>query len=92
MLLLATFDVRHSYEMHVYFNDLRREVNSRTGLVRAEDTNLLGRFSGSWTLTAKSLLVRDDATRAIILVPETYTGWQPFDPKVSVPDLSRYYK
>lgn len=36
-----------------------------------------------------SILLRQDASRAVIL--NAIGGYEPFDPHVSVPDLSPYY-
>ena len=79
-----------------YIADFRKEVDARTGLVPYELTPLRFRrdeilFSRVWTYPLMSLALRADGTKAVILNPNGFRGYQPFDPRQRIPDLSRYY-
>jgi len=93
LLVLGLIDVEHSRRFADFLACFRSEVNARTGLVRLADTKLAGVGCGPygwvWTNPVMSILLRQDASGAIIL--NAVGGYQPFDPQVSVPDLSRYY-
>jgi len=95
LLILGFIDVKQSRRFDEFVACVRSEVNSRIGLVRPADTILrrAGCVPYGWgwgyTYPSLSILLRQDASRAIILSP--IGGYQPFDPHVSVPDLSPYY-
>ncbi len=93
LLILGLLDVRHSRGFADFLACFRNQVNANTGLVRLTDTKLAadgcGPYGWSWTNPSLSILLRRDASGAIIL--NAAGGYQPFDPHVSVPDLSRYY-
>ena len=45
----------------------------------------------SWTNPSLSLVLRQDESKAIVLNRRNFRGWQPFNPKVNIPDISKYY-
>jgi hypothetical protein len=79
-----------------YLEAFQREVNSKAGLISYEQSALPmlidnDRFNWGWTNSLMSVVLRDNARKAIILNPAGYKGYQPFDPLKNVPDLSAYY-
>ncbi len=96
MILLAAIDVYHSVQFQRFIENFATEVNSRTGVVALEATNILergGKYYGwRWTYPTTSLLLRADESKAIILNAKRYHGFQPFDPETALPDLRSYYK
>jgi hypothetical protein len=93
---LTVIDIYHSLEFRSFTGMLRNEVDSRRGLVALETTGILGRstskYGWSWSYPTMSLLLRKDASKAVILNSRDYRGWQPFDPQTSIPDLHLYYR
>jgi len=60
------------------------------GHAPATDPACENRYGWPWTNPSISLLLREDASRSIILNARDYFGWQPFDPYAATPDLSAY--
>lgn len=96
MVFLAAIDVYHSLQFRRFIGNFAAEVDSRTGVVALEATNILergGKYYGwPWTYPTTSLLLRADESKAVILNAKGYHGFQPFDPEVALPDLRSYYK
>jgi len=96
IILLAAIDVYHSVQFQRFIRNFATEVNSRTGVVALEATNILergGKYYGwRWTYPTTSLLLRADESKAVILNAKRYHGAQPFDPETALPDLRSYYK
>jgi hypothetical protein len=93
-LALSLSNLAHTLGFYHYLRVLHAEVTSRSGLVPIESTRLtqgnVSAFTWIWTSPTLSVLLRKESQQAIILNPAAYTGWQPFDPSKSVPDLTRY--
>lgn len=94
---LSLFDVQMSFDYARYLDAYQAEVNSKTGLIPYERSYIpyiVGndRFNWGWTQSLMSVILRQDSTKAVILNPVDYHGYQPFDPYEKVPDLSRYYR
>jgi hypothetical protein len=94
-LVMSVGDVINTRGLTHFVTTFRSEVDVRAGLVPLEDTKLSGsdhaRYAWTWTYPTLSLLLRHDPGRAVILNDQGYHGYQPFDPKVSVPSLQAYY-
>ena len=96
LTVLGIVDTRHSVRFDSFRRCFEREVNARSGFVWPEDTRLRtdpaceNRYGWPWTNPSISLLLREDASRSIILNARDYFGWQPFDPYAATPDLSAY--
>jgi hypothetical protein len=92
---LALIDIYQSFQFRSFIESIRNEVNSQSGLVALEATTITAspgsNYDWHWTYPSMSLLLRSDASRAILLNPVD-NGWQPFDPTVAVPDLRLYYR
>lgn len=89
---LLTADVFHTYRYSRFVKEFRGFVNSNTGFYAIDDTEIDARTYGwFWTYPSFSLLLRDDDSKAIILNRKDYKGWQPFEPRKSLPNLSKYY-
>ena len=92
---LALIDIYQSFQFRSFVESIRNEVNSQSGLVALEATTIPAspgsNYDWHWTYPSMSLLLRSDASRAILLNPVD-NGWQPFDPTVAVPDLRLYYR
>jgi hypothetical protein len=93
---LTVVDIYHSLEFRSFTGMLRNEVDSRRGLVALETTSILERstskYGWSWAYPSMSLVLRSDASKAVVLNSRDYRGWQPFDPHTSIPDLHLYYR
>jgi hypothetical protein len=100
VVLLATlslFDIVLSLDYARYVEAFRREVNGKTGLIPYEQSVLPAlidndRFNWEWTNPLMSVVLRDNAQKAIILNSAGYHAYQPFDPHKEIPDLSAYYR
>jgi hypothetical protein len=92
---LLISDVTRSVQFTYYLADFQKEVRSHTGLIPLEATNLPSHGDGivgwDWTHPTLSILLRDNARQAVILNSSQWHGYEPFDPKGSIPDLSNYY-
>jgi hypothetical protein len=96
LVMLSYFDIGMSLDYAQYLEAFQREVNSKAGLISYEQSALPmlidnDRFNWGWTNSLMSVVLRDNARKAIILNPAGYQGYQPFDPLKNVPDLSAYY-
>lgn len=92
--LLSWFDVQQSLDYADYLETFRLTVNNRKGLVPFVMSGLPvneqdGHFTSGWTYPLMSVILREDASKGIILNPFKYS-YQPFDP-LNPPDLDRYY-
>jgi len=94
MVFLATIDIYHSVQFRGFIENFAAEVDSRTGIVALEATNILergGKYYGwGWTYPTTSLLLRADESKAVILNAKGHHGLQP--PEAALPDLRSYYK
>lgn len=94
MVFLATIDIYHSVRFRRFIENFANEVDSRTGIVALEATNILergGKYYGwGWTYPTTSLLLRADELKAVILNAKGHHGLQP--PEAPLPDLRSYYK
>jgi hypothetical protein len=95
-VVLSILDCTLSLQYKKYIDDYQSEVNAKSGIVPYEQTALQFEegekiFFRPWTHPVMSLVLRRDASKAIILNPAWYSGYQEFDPRQSVPDLGRYY-
>ena len=84
-------NLTHALGFYNFLRTFHNQVASRTGFVPIEATPLLdGEYDWAWTNPSLCLLLRDNPGQAIILNPSSYQGWEAFDPRKSMPDLSRY--
>src|SRR6516165_7941913 len=92
-------NLTHALGFYNFLRTFHSEVVSRTGFVPIEATPLRDgnrwEYDWVWTNPSLSLLLRDNPGQAIILNPSSYHpgllwGWETFDPRKSMPDLSRY--
>jgi len=92
-------NLTHALGFYNFLRTFQSQVVSRTGFVPIEATPLLDgkgqEYDWAWTNPSLSLLLRDNPGQAIILNPSSYHpellwGWETFDPRKSMPDLSRY--
>ena len=94
---LSLLDIGSSFGYAAYLRHFQSVVNARTGLLPLEGSPLAYdpgemTYAWAWTHPVMSLLLRQDSSRAILLNSLTYSGWVPFDPQQTVPDLTRYYR
>jgi hypothetical protein len=100
LILIATlsaFDIGMSRDYARYIGLFSEEVNARTGLVPYEKAGVPfliadRRFGWGWNTPLMSVVLRDNAGKAVILNPRNYRGYEPFDPRAKLPDLDRYYR
>ena len=97
LALLSMFDMLSSVAYARYVQTFRSIVNVHSGLLPYEASGLAyvadnERFFWVWAQPVMSVLLRDASDKAIILNPEQYSGYQPFDPHTAIPDLERYYR
>ena len=92
---LTVIDIYHSFAFRSFAESFRKEVDSRHGLVALETISIhegwTSNYGWLWTYPSMSLLLRSDASKAVVLNSMDHTGWQPFDPQTSLPDLHLYY-
>jgi hypothetical protein len=92
---LTVIDIYHSFEFRSFTEKFRKEMDSRGGLVALETISIhegsSSNYGWLWTYPSMSLLLRSDASKAVVLNSMDHTGWQPFDPQTSLPDLHLYY-
>ncbi len=97
LLSVSLIDISNSIGFRRFTDGISYIVNSQAGLLRFEDSIAQlpgqGLYGWAWTYPTMGLLLRNDSSGALIMVPEFERGhWAPFNPLVSVPDLDRYYK
>lgn len=97
LAVLAWLDAQMSFDYAAYLDEFRASVNHRTGLVPYARSGFAytienKRFFWVWSYPALSIVLRQDTGKAIILNPDWYHGYQPFDPVIHVPDLTVYYQ
>jgi hypothetical protein len=94
--VLLVPNLTHALGFYNFLRIFHSEVVSRTGFVPIEATPLRDgnrwEYDWVWTNPSLSLLLRDNPGQAVILNPNSYYSewWEPFDPRKSMPDLSRY--
>jgi hypothetical protein len=94
VVALSIPDIDHTLSWRRFRHAVQAEVNAKTGLVPPAQTNILPEdlemFAFSWTFPSMSLLLRGQATSAIVL-NEDPRAWQPFDPAKTVPDMQQFF-
>lgn len=93
LLIPFSFTTR---DLGQWFRQFETEVNSKTGLIPWEASSLssskLGKkFYREHSNPSLSVILRQDDTKAIILASVTYKGWQPFDPKIEIYEIPKYF-
>lgn len=96
LLNVAMNDILTSADYANYIKIVRDTLNNRTGILPYEDSGLdttyyVHLFHWIWTYPSLSVVLRDSSQGAVLLNPENYDGYQPFNPRQGVPDLDRYY-
>jgi hypothetical protein len=94
VLILSIININHAINFEEFLHHLKSAADSRTGLVAIEDLRLpesLSAYGWGFTYPTISVLIRRNAGSAVILNPADYRGWEPFDPRMNIPSLARYY-
>lgn len=90
---LLSADVYHTMGHARFIDRFETFVNANQGFHAIEETPIDSEIYGwSWPQPSLSLLLREDADKAVILNRKDYLGWQPYQPTKSLPDFTRYYK
>ena len=94
---LSILDIQSSFEFRHYLDSITETLDTHSGLLRyetyLENTPGDAVYGWTWTPPSLSLLLRKNEDAGLIIAPAYQQGrWQPFDPFVAIPDLSRYYK
>jgi len=92
---LVIFDMRDSFAYGKYVGDFTRMVNGHSGYMMHGDSMAAVKndrqFGWTWTYPSMSLVLRENARKAIVLNPPEGVSQQFFNPFTGLPDLTRYY-
>jgi hypothetical protein len=87
VFLTAAPDAWRTLEWRRFVDHFQQTVDEGGGFIAYGATDLsTSKYTWGWTNPCMSLVLRSHVDAAILLNPDT-PQWQPFDPRVSVPDL-----
>ncbi len=84
-LSLSLSKYKTAKDFELFLSDLRHQLNSRTGVLNFFETDLEKKFGYYWALPSLSIVLRKDASRAIMSAPLPPGSWRPFDPEKDPP-------